>query len=156
LYAVLFILWIIFNGRVTLEIVIFGAVICAAVFLFMVRFMDYSLKLERNIYRLLPRLIAYLGLLIVEIIKSSLNVVGYVTGKKKPDPLLLRFRVPLKTDFAKTLLANSITLTPGTITENVKGDIFRVHCLDRTMADGIEECSFVKALIKMEEVMDID
>lgn len=151
--AVLFILWILFNGRITLEIAIFGVIFSLAVFFFMTKFMDYKLETEKNIYRLAPRLLAYLGLLIVEIVKSSLALIPYALGKKKPNPLLLKFHTPLKTDFCKTLLANSITLTPGTITENVKEDMFRVHCLDKSMADGIESSSFIKALCKMEEVM---
>ena len=104
----------------------------------------------------MPRLAAYLGLLIFEIIKSSLILLPYVLGKKKPQPLLLKFHTPLKTDFCKMLLANSITLTPGTITENVKEDMFRVHCLDKSMAEGLENCSFIKALCKIEEVMAND
>ena len=154
--VVLFALWIIFNGQLTLETAAFGGVFSLAVFLFMIKFMDYSITIEKNIYRLSPRLAAYLGLLIVEIIKSSLNLLPYVFGKKTPNPLLLKFHTPLKTDFCKILLANSVTLTPGTITENVKEDMFRVHCLDRSMADGIERSSFIKALCKMEEVMEND
>jgi multicomponent Na+:H+ antiporter subunit E len=48
------------------------------------------------------------------------------------------------------LLANSITLTPGTITVSVHGDEFCVHALDSSLAEGIEEGGFVHILRKME------
>ncbi len=60
------------------------------------------------------------------------------------------FNIPFKTDTARFLLANSITLTPGTITVAVEGDKFIVHCLDKTLAEGIESSVFVKLLKKIE------
>ena len=50
------------------------------------------------------------------------------------------------------LLANSITLTPGTITVSVEDDRFCVHCLDKELAEGMEDSVFVKLLEEMEEV----
>ena len=55
-----------------------------------------------------------------------------------------------KKDTSRFLLANSITLTPGTITVAVDGDKFIVHCLDKTLAEGIESSVFVKLLEKIE------
>ena len=49
-----FIAWLIFNGRITLEIVIFGVVIAAAVFAFICKFMDHSIKKELKLYRTFP------------------------------------------------------------------------------------------------------
>ena len=49
------------------------------------------------------------------------------------------------------LLANSITLTPGTITVSVEGNRFCVHCLDWELADGVEDSVFVELLKEMEE-----
>lgn len=51
---------------------------------------------------------------------------------------------------AKVILANSITLTPGTITVSVEGDVFCVHCLDKELAEGIENSVFVQLLERME------
>ena len=48
------------------------------------------------------------------------------------------------------LLANSITLTPGTITVSVEGDRFCVHYLDKELADGVEDSVFVELLKEME------
>ena len=48
-------------------------------------------------------------------------------------------------------LANSITLTPGTITVSLKDDTYEVHCLDKGLSEGIEDSCFVKLLKEMEE-----
>ena len=51
MYLLFLAAWIIFNGNVTLEILIFGVVIAAVMLLFMCKFMDYSLKKELNVYK---------------------------------------------------------------------------------------------------------
>lgn len=51
MYIVFFILWIIFNGRITTEIVIFGLVIAAVMYAFICKFMDYSLKKSFSILK---------------------------------------------------------------------------------------------------------
>ena len=48
------------------------------------------------------------------------------------------------------VLANSITLTPGTITVTLEEDEYLVHCLDRELGEGIESCSFEKRLEELE------
>ena len=55
-----------------------------------------------------------------------------------------------RAQIAKVILANSITLTPGTITVSEEKGVFCVHALDKSLADGIESCSFVEILKKME------
>ena len=74
-----------------------------------------------------------------------------VLFKKVPvTPAVREVRIPLKSRTAKAVLANSISITPGTITVKIDGDIFTVHCLSEEMLDGIESSSFMKLLTKME------
>ena len=123
-----FILWIILNGRVTLEIVLFGLVF-------------------RNFFRL----VRYAGVLIVEIIKAAFSVIRYsLDPEKKPDPVIVEFHSGLSTNRQNVLLANSITLTPGTYTLFQEGDHFVVHCLSSEFSEGMEDLVFIKLLKKME------
>ena len=69
-----FVLWIIFNGRLTLEIAIFGAVISALIYAFAVKVMDYSPASDLRIFRNLPVFLFYCMNLIVEIVKASISV----------------------------------------------------------------------------------
>ena len=66
------------------------------------------------------------------------------------DPVIVRFQTDLKSDAAKVALANSITLTPGTITIGLEGDELIVHALDAELIEGIDESVFVRLLRKME------
>ena len=147
-----FLAWIIFNGRVTLEIVLFGIVISLAVFAFVCEFMDFGIQREWNFYRRLPRFVQYVYVLIKEIISANLAVCRMILSRKETmEPVIVRVHTNLKTETARVILANSITLTPGTITVSMTGQELLVHCLDKTLAEGMEDSVFVKLLEKMEE-----
>lgn len=147
-----FVLWIIFNGKITTEIILFGVVISAAVFAFICKFMDYSLQKEKRVLQSSGFLLKYVAVLIVEIIKANLAVIHMIlTDREVAEPVLIKFRTNLKSDSARVLLANAITLTPGTITVSLEEEEFVIHCLDKNMADGIEDSVFVRMLEEAEK-----
>lgn len=93
----------------------------------------------------------YIGILITEIIKSSMQVLHLVlTDREIAEPVIVSYRTRLKTGLGRTILANSITLTPGTITISLEEDELIIHCLDKTMAEGFENLIFEELLEKME------
>ena len=144
--------WIIFNGRITLEITIFGVVIAGVMFAFICKFMDYSPARERALYRKVPLLCLYALLLIKEIALANVTVCRMIlTRREVMEPVLVKVHTDLKTETARVILANSITLTPGTITVSLTEQELLVHCLDKTLAEGMEDSSFVKLLKKLEE-----
>ena len=142
-----FILWIVLNGRITLELVLLGIPIAAAVFLFARAAFGYSASTELSVLKYAPLALVYLVNLIREIIIASLNVVALILRPSgRPDPVLIEFDSGLPTQFQNVILANSITLTPGTVTVEMSEGHFTVHCLVPEFADGIGESSFVKLL----------
>lgn len=152
MFLLLFALWLAFNGRISPETVAVGIPVCAVLYFFCCRFLGFSIKKDITLARELPYILKYMANLIVEIVKSSLATAGLVFAVSQPSPAIIKFRSGLKSDLARVLLANSITLTPGTITLDLSGDEYTVHCLDKAMGDGIDDCSFVRHLRKMEEV----
>ena len=148
----IFIFWLVLNGRLTVEIVLLGAGITALAMLFLCGACDWSLKREGKLYLALPRIIGYALTMIWEIVKANLIMCKVVYGGK-PDPVVRVIRTDLKTRFGKMALANSITLTPGTITLAVRGDELTVHCLRPDMAEGLEHTMFEKKLKKIEEAL---
>ncbi|MBO5144583.1 MAG: Na+/H+ antiporter subunit E [Lachnospiraceae bacterium] len=151
MYLLFFLLWIIFNGRITTEIVLFGIVIAAALYWFICKFMDFSPKRELMYLKKGGYLIQYLYYLIKEIVAANFATMKLVCSSSKVvEPVLVEFDMHFKNDTSKFLLANSITLTPGTITVSIQGDRFTVHCLDKTLAEGLESSVFVKLLEKIE------
>ena len=148
-----FLVWVIFNGRLTMEIALFGIAVAGAVFAFVCRFMEYSLKKELRFYRLMPAFVKYLYYLIKEIVFSNITVSRMIlTRKEEMEPVIVHVRTRLKSETARVILANSITLTPGTITVSLTDDKLLVHCLDKSLSEGMEDSVFVRRLQKMEEI----
>ena len=152
MYILYFLLWVIFNGQFTAEIAIFGVFIAAALFAFTCKFMDYSIKKELSFYKNIFKEISYGILLVKEVVKANLFVAKLIlTQETEPEPMLVTFKSSLKTETARAFLANAITLTPGTITVNLDEDEFTVHCLDRDLAEGIDELEFQSRLSEFEK-----
>ena len=144
--------WIIFNGNFTLEIVLFGVVIALGMFAFICKFMDYSIQRELHFYKLVPVFFQYVFLLVKEIVQANLSVCRMILSRREiVEPVIVHVHTNLKTETARVILANSITLTPGTITVSMTDDDLLVHCLDKSLAEGKEDSAFVKLLEKMEK-----
>ena len=151
MFLLLFALWVIFNGKINLEIAVFGVVLSAAVYAFSCAFLGYSFKKDLAAFKRLGSALRYLGLLITEIVKSNLALIRVVYSlDAEVKPQLVTFKTPLKGAY-KSVLADSITVTPGTISVNLEDDRLTVHCLDKSFAEGIEDTEFQKQLMKMQE-----
>ena len=147
-----FIVWVVFNGRLTLEIALFGVAVAGAVFAFVCKFMGYSLQKELRFYKKIPSFCQYLYYLVKEIIAANITVSRMIlTRKEQMEPVIVHVRTDLKTETARMMLANSITLTPGTITVALTESDLLVHCLDKSLSKGMEDSVFVRLLHKMEE-----
>ena len=136
--AVLFAFWWLLNGTMTAELAVIGAVLCALLRLFAWKCLGLSLKREWAVLRRLPALLAYVAFLVGEIAKAAARTIRLIWSPTLIcEPKLAAFRTRLRTKPGKAVLADSITLTPGTITVDVRGDAFLVHCLDRDFAEGL-------------------
>ena len=145
--VLMFTLWLLLNGRITAEILIFGAVLSLALYLFLVRVLGWSLRREKLFWRCLPSMLLYLLNLIRETALAAWTVARLaLTPSAQPEPVLVEFRSGLDKNWQNVILANSITLTPGTITLFQEKDRFVVHALRREYAQGIEDCSFIRLL----------
>ena len=149
---VYFILWLTVNGRVTMETVITGAVVSWVLHLLSRSFPSARPLPFISVLRHLPGGLFYLFLLLIEIVKANLQVIRLVLSPViEVEPCLVRFRTDLRSEAARVVLANSITLTPGTLTVSLEGNDLLIHALDRDMARGVDESVFVRHLRRMEE-----
>ncbi len=143
----LYVLWLVLNGRITPELLVLGIPVTALAFLFANRAVGYTWATERRILRNAPLLLLYACHLVAEILKASAAVMSVVLDPgKRPEPVIIEFHSGLESELQNVLLANSITLTPGTYTLFQEGDHFLVHCLRAEYADGIEDSIFVQLL----------
>src|SRR5689334_22237421 len=83
-------------------------------------------------YHRIVQLMVYFGWLLVEIGKANVAVIARIVGPRHAiDPVMVNLKATARTDLGKALFANSITLTPGTVTVDVDGDTVKVHALVR-------------------------
>lgn len=151
MFILILLLWIIFNGQLTLEIFLFGLAFATVVYAFLIKFFGFSVKKDIGLLKKTGFAVEYLVVLFFEIIKANIATAKLVLSSKYDvEPAVIKFKAPLKTEVARVILANSITLTPGTITVRLQYDEFTVHCLDKTFAEGINSSIFVKLLQRME------
>lgn len=152
LYFLLFALWVILNGQITLEIVLFGLVIAAILYAFVCKFMDYSIKKDLFALKKIFSIVRYIVVLVKEIVCANMATIHLIlSSKEEVEPEMVTFRTNLKTSTARACLANAITLTPGTITVSLKDNHYVVHCLDHSLAEGMDSSVFVTMLEKMEK-----
>ena len=149
--AFLFALWLILNGRITVEICLIGLAITAGVYAFCVKALGYSPKHEKGLLKRLWRYVVYFAVLLWEILKANLTVMKIILRGKDYQPGIVEIKVPLKRNISRVLLSNSITLTPGTVTVTQEGESFRVLCLNEADASQIPTWKLTKMLQKMEE-----
>ena len=84
------------------------------------------------------RLPIYLAHLLKEIVVAAVYVADRVLDPKMGiAPTMQTHRTRFSSDTARVAFANSITLTPGTLTVDVDGDVFIIHCLHESFSDAI-------------------
>jgi len=85
------------------------------------------------------RFLLYLLWLIKEIVVAAVGVAEKVLDPRMPiDPVMIVHQSPLKRPVSRVAFANSITLTPGTLTVDMDESTYTVHCLNEEFAGGIE------------------
>jgi multicomponent Na+:H+ antiporter subunit E len=125
LFVVCFALWLVLSGHWDPMHLILGLGASG-----LIAWLNRDEEAVSGFVRALPRLARYVPWLLVEIVRANLAVVRIVLDPRLPlDPVVVRFRLPVRGDLAVATLANSITLTPGTITLDVDGDEMIVHAL---------------------------
>lgn len=129
--------WTVLSGHYDALHNILGAISCIWVAALFHREMFESGRMSKlTVFNL--KFFKYLFWLAWQIILSNIDVVKRVLNPAMPiNPRMIRFKTNLQTDIGKTVLANSITLTPGTVTVGVDGSEFLVHALADEPADGL-------------------
>lgn len=154
MFFLLLLLWLIFNGRFALDVLISGVIVSGAITWFAMRYCKWYVTRDWRWGKFIPRLLAYIVLLIKEIIKSNLQVIGLILDPKmeeKIHPQMVKFDVGYQSMIIRALLANSITLTPGTITVRTHNDSFVVHALTPEMGADMDQSDFFKSCARLDE-----
>jgi multicomponent Na+:H+ antiporter subunit E len=128
--------WLVMSGFFTPLLLSLGA---ASVLL--VLYIAHRMELydrETFPFHLKGHVFKYWGWLAKEIFKANIDVAKIVLAPKMPiSPRVVRVKATQKTDLGLVIFANSITLTPGTVTIDIEGDEMIVHALSQELADGV-------------------
>lgn len=157
MFLICLFLWILFNGALTLEILLFGIVISAFIYTVSCAFFGFSFEKDLAFFKKIPGILSLFRVLLVQIVKENLEVTGMIWSGRTLQPSYQTFQTPLRSTAARVILADCITLTPGTITGLLDGDRYTIHCLSRSMADGLEQEHYLFAceLLKIEGNGDV-
>jgi len=149
LAASLFVFWLLLSGIYTPFLVLSGLGASVAVALLAQR-MEVADREGHPIHLGLAAL-AYWPWLLKEIFRSGWQVTRVILDPRLPiSPAFVRFRPSQKSTVALATHANSITLTPGTITVEARHDEFLVHALTREAAAGVVGSEMDRRVSRME------
>jgi multicomponent Na+:H+ antiporter subunit E len=132
--------WLVLSGQFDAFHLIAGALCVTAVTLTSGRgWLDYVTPPGKRLKEYW-RCVGYSAWLIGQIVVANIYMLKLIFSPKignRISPRMVRFRTTLKSDLAKFILANSITLTPGTITVRIRDNEFLVHAISEELADAV-------------------
>lgn len=146
--AFLMFIWLINSGHYKTLTVSFGIASC--VFVVLIAHRMRVIDEEGHPWHLLIRVPIYLVWLFKEIVKANIDVVLRVLRVKPISPQVSRLKMSQKTDLGKVIYANSITLTPGTVSFLVDDDQIVIHALSKDAADDLAEGVMDRKVVQVE------
>ena len=136
LFVVLFSIWLLWSGHTTALLLTLGLFSCLFVLLIMRRM--GAIDHEAAPVEITLRVLLYVPWLAWQVVKSNLDVARRIVQPHLPvRPHILKVRAGQRSDLGRVIYANSITLTPGTVTIGVSGDEFTIHALTDDAAAGV-------------------
>jgi multicomponent Na+:H+ antiporter subunit E len=145
----LLVLWLLASGHYTVLLISFGVASCAGVVLLCSRM--GIVDAEGMPVHLLGRAIRYIPWITYQVVMANFDVAQRVLLPwAKITPKLLEVVATQKTDLGRVLYANSITLTPGTVSILVIGDRITVHAIAKEAADSLEEGEMDRRVTRLE------
>lgn len=151
LLCCLYLLWIILNGRITGEILIIGIPVSLLVWFFALMVPGFSAGKDFKFLAASPRILSYFLFLWKEIVLSALRVMRRIWTPGQPVSAVVEYNPGIGTLPGRVLLADSITLTPGTITLEAEDGSFQVHCLEEGSAEDLKSGIMLQKVRRLEE-----
>lgn len=146
-FLVLFAVYLLLADFAVQELIL-GAVISLVLTVVIARYVDYTIDYKLP-YRLIIFLFVYLPVFVWQLLLANIDVAKRVLSPKLPlNPGFVAIKTNLKGDFARLMLANSITLTPGTLSVDVKDDTIYVHTVNVQGTNTEENTKYISALFE--------
>ncbi len=138
LWLTLFLIWMIANASLASDTVITGVIVSAVIALAFASFSGVY-----SVIRWSPRVVfyylRYLSVFSIELVKANINVMLLVFSPRiNIKPGIVEIKTDLKSPIGRMALANTITLTPGTLVVDIKDDSLFIHCINIGATDQAE------------------
>ncbi len=125
--VLLFVLWLVFSSSLESSNILVGMVVSFSISLL------YTKLFKHKAFEFISPVwfTVYLYILLKNLILSNMKITKRIISKDmKLKPAIVAVKTELKSDWKKLLLANSITLTPGTLTLDIKDNILYIHIIE--------------------------
>jgi multicomponent Na+:H+ antiporter subunit E len=155
LWLLYFTLWLLLSGYFDVPLLLTCGALSCALTVFIARRVERADPEARPVALWLtnPHAWAYWPWLIGQIALSNLDVARLILDPKLPiSPTLIRLRPSQLTELGRVIYANSITLTPGTVTTYLRGNSLQVHALTRAAAQGLADGEMDRRVTALEEL----
>lgn len=153
LFVLLYLIWLLLTGTFERTSLLLGLAIAGILALIFGKNSSVFGKLRFTPKMLIYSLL-YLVVLSWEIVKSNVDVALRVINPKLPiNPGIVKVKTKLKSPMGRMILANSITLTPGTLTIDIVDDELYIHWIDVKTLDP--EKASQKILGKFEKILEV-
>ena len=153
-FIVCFVFWLLLTWSIEIQELAAGAVVSLAVALFSARFFVHEKSFWLfNPVKLVNLIVYVLFIFPVELVKANWDVAKRCLGGcKNVNPGIVKVPVELESDYAQAMLANSITLTPGTITMDIAEEEgktwYYIHWIDVAETDPVKAGEAIKATLE--------
>ena len=135
LSATLLLFWVLLNGTLATDALITGVLVSMAIALLFRNSLSFFTEFRATPGAFLAGVLYY-GYFFRELVRSNLKLAAIVISPALPiNPGIVKVRTRLKSRMGRLMLANSITLTPGTLTVELDGEWLYVHCVAIESAD---------------------
>ncbi len=148
-FVLLFVTWLLWSGHTETLLIGLGLGSCA-----LVVWLSWRMGLlddEGYPWQLGVRLLGYVPWVIYQVVVTNFDAARVILAPSLPiQPHLVKIRVSQKTTLGKVIHANTITITPGTVTLDVRGDTFLIHALTLAAADADSSGMLDKKVTRLE------
>ena len=149
LFISLMAVWLLWSGHYTADLIVYGALSCLLIVIIASR-MGIA-DAEGHPIGMLLRAIAYVPWITWAIIRSNLAIAAIILKPGLPiSPRLIKVKAGQRSAVGRVIYANSITLTPGTVSLDMYGDVITVHALEASSAQDLETGSMDRRVCRVE------
>ncbi|GAU79614.1 Na+/H+ antiporter subunit E [Fusibacter sp. 3D3] len=140
----------------TEHITLLNIIVALAIAYFIAKLSDSKVFLSPYIKRkVLMKWLIYGSILFFEVVKANIQVAMITLSRHMNiSPRVVTYESKLSDEWLLTILANSITLTPGTMTVDIKGNQLLIHCLNQSYSEGLSEMHLEKKLCEIERAIN--